>query len=351
MSDRARLRAFVSLCLARFRESYREPEVLFWGFVFPVLLSGALAVAFRDRPPEASRVAVLEGAGAARVRAALEEGPLLKVQTLREAASGPALRMGRVDLVVVAAAEPGAAVEYRFDPSRPEADIARARVDDAIQRAAGRMDPVPSRQVLASEPGGRYIDFLVPGLIGMNLMSAGMWGIGYALVDMRIKKLLRRLLATPMRAADSLAAQMFTRVVFTFVEVGYLLGFGWLVLGVPVRGSMLAVAAVALIGTLCFAGLGLAAAARPRRIEAVSGLMNLVMLPMFVGSGVFFSIERFPEAVQPVLRALPLTALNEALRAVTLEGASLASETPRLAIVALWGAVGFFAGLRLFRWD
>ena len=180
-----------------------------------------------------------------------------------------------------------------------------------------------SRDVVVSEPGGRYIDFLVPGLIGMNLMSAGLWGIGYALVDMRIKKLLRRLLATPMRAADFLAAQMFTRVLFTFVEVGYLLGFAWLVLGVPVRGSVAAVIAVSLLGSLCFAGLGLAVASRPRKIESVSGLMNLVMMPMFVGSGVFFSVDRFPAAVQPVLRALPLTALNDALRAVTLEGASL----------------------------
>ena len=159
-----------------------------------------------------------------------------------------------------------------------------------------------------------------------------MWGIGYALVDMRIKKLLRRLLATPMRAADFLAAQMVTRLLFTVVEVGYLLGFAWLALGVPVRGSLFAVLAVALLGAMSFAGLGLAVASRPRKIETVSGLMNLVMLPMFVGSGVFFSVDRFPQAVQPFLRALPLTALNDALRAVTLEGASLVSQADRAAV-------------------
>ncbi len=351
MSDGTRLRAFLALCLARLRESYREPEVLFWGFVFPMLLSGALAVAFRDRPPLPSRVVVLAGPAAERLRSSLRGAPLLEPETAGEAAAAQALRMGRADLVLVGSIEPSAPLEYRFDPSRPEAGVARARVDDALQRAAGRRDLVRSRDVPSSEPGGRYVDFLVPGLIGMNLMSAGMWGIGYALVDMRIKKLLRRLLATPMHAADFMAAQMTTRVLFTFVEVGCLLGFARLVLGVPVRGSIGAVLVVALVGSLTFAGVGLAIAARPRKIETVTGLMNLVMLPMFVGSGVFFSVDRFPQVVQPALRALPLTALNDALRAVTLEGAGLLSQSPQLLLVAAWGGAGFLLGLWLFRWS
>lgn len=351
MSDRARARAFLALCLARIRESYREPEVLFWAFVFPVLLSAALAVAFRDRGPEPSRVLVVAGPGAAPLEAALRDAPLVEASVADAASAAVALRMGRADVVVGRPAGRSGEVEYRLDPSRPEAGVARARADDAVQRAAGRADLVPTREVAVSEPGGRYVDFLVPGLVGMNLMSAGMWGVGYALVDMRIRKLLKRLLATPMRAADFMAAQMTTRVLSTFLEVGVLLGFAAAVLGVPVRGPVVAVLAVALAGTLCFSGLGLAVACRAQRIETVSGLMNLVQLPMFVGSGVFFSVERFPEAVQPVLRALPLTALNDALRAVALEGADLASQWPRLALLGAWGGVSFAVGLRLFRWS
>jgi ABC-2 type transport system permease protein len=267
MSESTRARAFLALCLARFRETYREPEVLFWAFVFPVLLSAALAVAFRDRPPEPSRAAVLRGPGAGRLLSALRGAPLVVVEETGPEAAEHALRMGRVDVVVSATADPAAPVEYRLDPSRPEAGIARARVDDALQRAAGRADPVKSRDVAASEPGGRYVDFLVPGLLGMNLMSAGMWGVGYALVDMRIKKLLKRLLATPMRAADFMAAQMTMRALSTFAEVGFFLGFAALVLGVPVRGSLAAVMAVALLGSMCFAGLGLAVGCRARKIE------------------------------------------------------------------------------------
>jgi ABC-type multidrug transport system permease subunit len=351
MRDRTRLRAFRALCLARIRESYREPEVLFWAFVFPVLLSAALAVAFRDRPPEPSRAVVLRGPGAERLLSALRGAPLVVVEEAGAEDAARSLRMGRADVVVSAGVEPAAPVEYRLDPSRPEAGIARSRVDDALQRSAGRADPVRSQEVAVREPGGRYVDFLVPGLIGMNLMSAGMWGVGYALVDMRIKKLLKRLLATPMRAADFMLALMTTRVVFTFAEVGAILGFAWLALGVPVRGSVAAVMGVALLGAMCFAGLGLAVASRARKIETVTGLMNLIMMPMFVGSGVFFSVERFPTVVQPALRAMPLTALNDALRAVTLEGAHVGSQWPRLLLLSAWGGVSFALGLRLFRWS
>jgi ABC-2 type transport system permease protein len=350
-SDHTRLRAFVALCVARLREYYREPEVVFWGFVFPLLLSGALAVAFRERPPSASRVVVLQRPGAERIVAALGKAPLLRAELAGDAEAMADLRMGRADIVVVPPAALQATVDFRLDPSRPEADVARARVDDALQRAAGRKDVMRSREVAVSEPGGRYVDFLVPGLIGMNLMSAGMWGVGYVLVDMRIKKLLRRLLATPMRASDFMAAQMTTRVAFTIVEVGFLLAFGRLALGVPVRGSLAAVMAIGLLGALCFAGLGLVVASRARKIETVSGLMNVVMMPMFVGSGVFFSVDRFPQAVQPALRLLPLTALADALRAVTLEGATLVSQTARILILAVWGGLSFVLGLKLFRWS
>jgi ABC-2 type transport system permease protein len=351
MRDRPRLRAFLALCLARLRETYREPEVLFWGFVFPLLLSGILALAFRDRPPAASRAVVLDSPGAPAVVRALAGARLLEVRTAADEEAARDLRMGRADVIVVPPESAGGLVELRLDPTRPEAGVARARVDDALQRAAGRVDPVRTAEKVVDEPGGRYVDFLVPGLVGMNLMNAGLWGVGYMLVDMRIKKLLRRLLATPMRRADFLLAQMTNRVAFTLVEVFALLAFGHLALGVPVRGSLPAIAALAIAGSLSFAGLGLLVACRAQKIETVNGLMNLLILPMWVGSGVFFSIERFPAAVQAPLRLLPLTALIDALRAVTLEGAALASQGSRLLVLAAWGVLSFLVGLRLFRWS
>jgi len=259
------------------------------------------------------------------------------------------LRRGRVDVVV----RKGAAgeIEYQLDPSRPEATIARGRVDDALQRAAGRKDPEATRDVAFSEPGGRYIDFLMPGILGMNIMSGGMWGVGFNLVDMRIKKLLKRLVATPMRRSDFMASIVLMRIAFMVIEASFVLGFGWLAFGVPFRGSPLAVFAIGALGALCFGGIGLLLASRARRIEAVMGLMNVVTMPMLIASGVFFSADRFPAALQPLIQALPLTALNDALRAVVLEGAPLASQVTRLLVLAFWGALSFAVGLRLFRWN
>ena len=349
MIDRARLRAFGAMCFVRFREFHRESEVVFWSFVFPILLSVCLGLAFRNRPPAPSAVAIAQGPAAAELRAALEKGPLLEVRTVDEAQALADLRRGRVDLVVRRG--PTGAAEYQLDAARPEATIARSRVDDALQRAAGRQDPMPTHDVPFAEPGGRYIDFLMPGILGMNIMSGGMWGVGFNLVDMRIKKLLKRLVATPMRKGDFLGSIILMRIAFMVVEAIFVLGFGRLAFGVPFRGSPFSVFAIGATGALCFGGMGLLLASRARRIEAVMGLMNVVMMPMFIASGVFFSADRFPAALQPLIRALPLTALNDALRAVVLEGASLASQGAPLLVLASWGALSFVIGLRLFRWS
>jgi ABC-type multidrug transport system permease subunit len=351
MSEHARWNGFVQLCLSRLREVYREPEVIFWGFVFPVLLSVSLFFAFRNRPPDPSMVAVVEGPGAAEMAAQLGARADLKVAVRTEEDARAALTFTKADVVVVPPAEAGGAVEYRLDPSRPEAAIARARVDDALQRSAGRQDPLATREQAVTEPGGRYIDFLVPGLIGMNLMSGGMWGLGFTMVDMRIKRLLKRLIATPMHKTDLLAAHLLMRNAFTAFEVSFLLAFAHFFFSVPVRGSWLAVLLTAALGAMAFAGLGLLVGSRTRKIETVTGLMNVVMVPMFIGSGVFFSTDRFPAVLQPVLRALPLTALNDALRAIVLEGADLGSQGVRLAVLAGWALFGFVLGLKLFRWS
>ena len=203
----------------------------------------------------------------------------------------------------------------------------------------------------ASEPGARYIDFLIPGLLGMNLMNSGMWGIGFALVDMRQRKLLKRFVASPMRRTDFLLALGSSRLVLMLIEVALLLGFGVLVFRMLVEGALLSILLVGAIGAVSFGAIGLLTASRAQKIESVSGLINLVMMPMWIFSGVFFSYERFPAIVQPAIKALPLTALNDALRAIILQGASLVSQLSRIAILVLWGGLSFVLALKWFRWS
>ena len=344
-----RLDAFRALCLARFRESYREPEVLFWGFAFPIMLSVGLSIAFRNRPADTLTVAVLSGPAAAHVSDVLGHAAVLEASVMEEAPAMRALALGSVALVV--APRTDGSVGYRLDPSRSESAIARARVDDALQRSAGRRDLVTSVVTEVRAPGGRYIDFLIPGIIGMNIMSGGMWGVGFNLVDMRIKRLLKRMAAAPMRRPDFLASSLTMRLVSMVIEMSFMLAFGHFAFGVPVRGSLAAVFAAGALGALCFGGLGLLVGSRARRMETVTGLMNVVMMPMFVLSGIFFSADRFPAALQPLIRILPLTALNDVLRALVLEGARLSALLFPLAVLAVWTAVSFAAGLKLFRWS
>ncbi len=335
------------LILCRFREFVREPEVIFWVFGFPILLAVGLGIAFRDRPPEQVYVAVLEHPAASAVVNQLGSVPHIHAEILDGSRAKTALRLGKVALIIV----PGKSYEYQFDTTRPDSLLARSIVDAALQKGAGRQDPIQTYDKAVTEPGARYIDFLIPGLLGMNLMGGGMWGVGFVVVDMRIKKLLKRMIATPMRKTDFLLAMIASRLAFMLAEVFVLLLFGYFAFGMIIQGSLGSIVVVALFGSLCFAGMGLLAASRAKKIETVSGLMNLVMLPMYVLSGVFFSAERFPRLFQPLIQALPLTALNDALRSVILEGANLMSQSAELTIVTAWGTVSFLLALRWFRWN
>ena len=263
------------------------------------------------------------------------------------AGASSALQQGRVVLVVYPA---GDGAEMVYDPERPESAVARLIADDALQRGAGRTDVISSRDRHVQERGWRYIDFVVPGLLGMTIMGTSIWGIGFTIVDARRRKLLKRLIATPMSRAQYLASFVTWRLMLLIIEVVVLVAFGAFVFGVPVRGSLLQLGVVALLAGVAFGGLGLLIAARPRTVEGASGLMNLVMMPMWVASGVFFSATNFPAAIQPAIQALPLTATNDALRLTMLEGAGWQAVAPELAILGAWLAVTFPLALRLFRW-
>ncbi len=338
----------IQLTRVRYREFFREPEAVFWVFIFPVLLAAGLGIAFRNRAPERTSVAVVAvDPSAAQLREVLRKAQGLDVMSVSDSAAAEALRIGEVDLVLVPSP---AGVQYRYDDTRPESRVARLLVDDALQRGAGRRDPVPVREHLMHERGSRYIDFLVPGLLGMNLMGSGIWGVGFAIVDARKKRLLKRLIATPMSRPQYLASFVLSRLTLLVIEVGLLLGFGALVFGVPLRGSMLVLVTVCVVSSLAFTSLGLLVSSRVQTMEGASGLMNLVMLPMWIFSGVFFSASRFPEPIQPFIQALPLTAVVDALRANLLRGAGWQAVAPEIGIILGWLALSFILAVRLFRW-
>jgi len=331
------------LTLVRVREFIREPEAVFWAVFFPILLTVGLGLAFRDRPDPVLKIAATPG-----VAATLRSEAGLDVRELPEEQARLALGNGDIALAVVGNDAGG--IAFYFDDTNTEGRTARALADRAIQRGAGRMDPVPVVDRVTREPGSRYVDFLVPGLIGIGIMSNGVWGLGFSIVDSRRRKLIKRMVATPMSRVQYLGSYLVWRLILLPVEVFIPVAFGFLAFGVPVRGSWLALLLVCLLGSLCFSAIGILVGSRARTIEAVSGIMNLALMPQWIVSGVFFSAQRFPDMVQPAIKALPLTALIDALRAIQLRGAGLADVWAELAILGGWLVVAFVAGLKLFRW-
>jgi ABC-2 type transport system permease protein len=348
MSDR-RYHPLWQLALSRLKMFYRQPEAVFWTYGFPLVMITALGLAFREESKEAVLVDII-GPQAEAVEAQLSRNPQFKVTRPLATEWKKRLQAGKTNLVIETGASPTEPPRFWVEPHRSESLFAREAVENVILRSSVAADAPQFPQSHLEEAGSRYIDFLVPGMIGMNLMGGGMWGIGFVLVDMRVRKLLKRFLATPMRRTDFLLSVMLVRLVFAVFDMVFLAAFGYLAFGVECRGSILGMAAVMLVGGASFAGIGLLVACRAQTIEMISGLMNLIMMPMWIASGVFFSAERFPEAMQPLVQALPLTCLVNALRGVMLEGDSLPALWRPLLILCVWGCASFAIALRAFRW-
>ena len=348
----------VQLYFSRLREFYRQPARIFWVYGFPTLLAVILGLAFKNRPPDVVQFDLVKNPAAATVEASLNEygakaatsgKPRLIVKALPRDEARKRLMTGKTPLVVETVS-PGEVV-YHFDPTRPEGPAARAVVDDILQDAKGRNRPLATRDETVVEPGARYIDFLIPGLIDLNTMGGGLWGIGFLLVNFRLAKLLKCFVATPMPRSDFLLALLGARLTFLIPDLVVLLSLGYYGFGMPIRGSLLLVVAVTVLGALAFAGIGLLVGSRVQTTESVSGLMNLIMLPMWLFSGVFFSSDRFPDGAQWLIQALPLTQLLNALRAVILDGAGVMQVLPACLILTVWAVGTFVIALKIFRWS
>jgi ABC transporter DrrB family efflux protein len=341
--NKLELSSLYQLTMARFRLFLREPEAIFWIFVFPILLAVGLGIAFRNRPADVLQV----GATTVQLTQALTVDKGLTAATMNEAVGTHELATGQVLLLAIQRAD---GVAYKYDDTNLDARTARLLADRAIQEAAGRKDAIQARNELVHETGARYIDFVVPGLLGLNLMGSAMWGLGFAIVEARQKKLLKRLVASPMPKWQYLASFLISRLTMQTIEVAFFLGFAKVAFGVPFRGSLWQLCLLCLMTSLAFSALGLLVSTRAKTMEAVSGLMNLVMLPMWILSGVFFSASRFPAVIQPLVRALPLTAAIDAMRGNMLQGMNLGQMMAQVAVLLAWFVVSFAVSLRIFRW-
>lgn len=335
------------LFLMRVRAFWREPAVLFWVFAFPLLTSLALGIAFRNRELARIHVAVADGPDADAISQMLDHTEGLAAERATVEIGKEWLRLGRVALVLV----PGATPEVLIDPTQPDGRTAKWITLDALERMKGRKDLLTVSERKVTAPGSRYIDFLIPGLLGMGLMSSGVWGIGWALVQMRSGKLLKCMVATPMKRSHLLLSFILSRCVLAVVETLFLIVMARVLFDVRVFGNVATLVMFGLAGAVSFGGLSLLVASRVSKSETASGIMNAVTMPMMGLSGVFFSSSHFPGWMQPAIKALPLTALNDGLRAVMIDGVGVVGLAIPFAVLAAWGGISFVAAVRLFRWS
>jgi len=357
------------LISAHFKDVIRHPAVIFWGIIFPILMSLGLGIAFTRKPDMVRQVAVigqdapiirdfllnrtekLEGGdiGQPAYHLTLEDRKLGNTTfVFRETTWNQAMvLLKRGNLTVVMNQENGG-IAYHFDPLNPDAQFTYYKL-----AAIFNGQPAPSitnaiRPLAVS--GTRYIDFLVPGLMSMGIMMSCMWGMSYGMIDKRSKKLLRRMVATPMKKSYFLMALMIVRMLMNAIEGFLLFVFAWLVFDITIQGSLPGLAAVFLSGNIAFGGIAIFVSSRTDSTEIGNGLVNAVVMPMMVLSGIFFSYHNFPDWSIPVIQKLPLTLLADGLRSVFIEGAGLSAVLGQSLIMAGIGVGGFLAGLKLFKW-
>ena len=342
-----RFRVVKQVARTAFVEFWRSPAAVFWTYGFPLMMALVLGFAFQPSQPKPVPVAIVASPGANMVMASLAASDRLKVELLPAEAADQALARGRVALLIKVDAE---GPVLRSDPTRPEAELAHLLVERTL-RDAREGERTELRSEVEDRPGSRYIDFLIPGLIGLNLLGAGMWGVGFNLVQMRVQNLLRRIFVTPMRRSEFLVGYLVGRSVLVLPEALAILLFGTLLWGVPFRGSYLAVLLVILIGGWTFTGIGVLCASRARTTETIGGLMNAVQLPMWILGGTFFANEALEGPVRWIAECMPLTHVNRTLRDVMLEPGTLGDVWLPLVALAVTGLACFGLALRLFRWQ
>ncbi|MDR0231002.1 MAG: ABC transporter permease [Dysgonamonadaceae bacterium] len=357
------------LTLTQILETIREPEVLFWGIIFPVLISIGLGLAFTQDSEAKFRIVIVENSPA-RLDSLLSVYALTETEKQGEVhiwkitddALGNtefrflrndwntgivSLKRGEADLLI---SDSLGAIHYHFDPHNSQSQLAYLKLSTLLE------SPVPLQQNSSTgvEPlklkGVRYIDFLVPGLIAFGIMGSMMWGVSYTLIERRSQKLLRRMVATPMKKTNFIFAMMFVRILMNFIEAVIIFFAAALLFGIEIQGNIGALIFLFLAGNIAFTGIAVLVSCRTSKTEVGTGWINAVQMPMMILSGIFFSYHNFPSWSIPFIKLLPLTALTDGMRSIFNEGAGwMEILSPSIALSA-FGFICFAIGMKLFKW-
>ena len=358
--------------MVQFREYFREPGALFWSFAFPILMSYGLGIAFSGKNTVVRNIAIDETIVSAsgklntfihtrgkEIAPSIDHHKRYEVNIHNEKLGTTTykftyttwddavvhMKRGNVSLIMTEAHD---SIHFHFDPKNPEAQLIYTNMNMILtdRTFLSQSDDI---KILSGE-GTRYIDFLIPGLLAMGIMSSCLWGISYDMIDKRAKKLLRRMVATPMRKSNYMIAQLISRLVLAFAESVLLITFAYFTFHTSIQGSIPALILVFLSGNFVFIGIGILIASRTSNTQIGNGLISAITMPMMVLSGIFFSYYNFPDAVIPIIQKLPLTMFADGLRSIFIEGAGIMNVLPNIIILSLTGLITFTVGLKIFKW-
>lgn len=333
------------LFIARNKEFYRDRGSMSWNILFPVLIIGGFAFAYGGKPKPLFTIGVIEHGDVNASHNPLSDWKYARfapftVEDLEKAKDKVARH--QLDLVIDV---DGGRARYWVNPTSPQGDTVEKMLA-SVKNISWSRESTVGQEV-------RFVDWLTPGIIGINMMFSALFGVGYVLVRYRKSGVLKRLKATPVRAWEFLLAQIFSRFILISVTTAVIFTGAFLILGIPLRGSAFALALVLSSGTLCLISLGLIVAARVSSEELAGGLLNLMTWPMMFLSGVWFSLEGLNPWLQRVSKLSPLTHMISAARAIMIDGAHWYEPAvlEPITILLVIAIIGLSIGSWLFRWE
>ena len=355
----------IQLLKAHFKEYLREPGALFWSFGFPILMALGLGLAFSGDKQIINDVAIVPKYGQndtvfnILVNKNNEYSDTIIEKTFNSGYNKTTykfyitswqearikLKRGIVSVIVT---ENNNILTYHSDPLNPKSELINIQLEQYFK--TGHLHYFEGKLEKIDTKGLRYIDFLIPGLMGLSIMMSVMWGISYTLIEKRSKKLLRRMVATPMRKYHFFIAQWLSRILLTFFEAAVLLGFSYYFFQIEIQGSIIALILLIITGNFCFFGIAILISSRTSNTQLGNGLISFITTPMMILSGIFFSYQNFPDWAISFIKVMPLTRLVDEMRSVINEGAGFIQSVDGILILSISGIIFFLAGMKIYKW-
>ncbi len=328
---------------ARNREFYRDKAGLGWNLIMPFLMILGFAFLFSGEEETLFKVGVV-----GKQLPASETSPFLETRHIRflpvtqQQAGIDKVRYHRLDMLLDLSDPP----RYWINSQSPNGYALERLLTAAYAERISSLQ----KQSVSGRPV-RYVDWVLPGILAMNMMFSSLWGVGWVIVRYRKNGVLRRLRATPLTAMEFLSAQVLSRLLVVSIATLLVYVGTHLLLEFPMRGSYPALILLFLSGSVCLISVGLVVASRLRTEEVADGLLNLISWPMMIGSGVWFSMEGTHPVAQWGAQLMPLTHIVDGARRVMLDGAGLMEILPQIAALMLIGLVLLALASRVFRWQ